>query len=87
MVFCQSYCLILQILSFFVALFYKFWSFPLPYFTSDPQQEVEYKELIQKVRQEIVLTLQAITGVKITPEDTLVILDEIQEVPRGLHSL
>ncbi|MCI5931159.1 MAG: hypothetical protein SPG89_04905 [Prevotella sp.] len=59
----------------------------MPYFTSDPQQEVEYKELIQKVRQEIVLTLQAITGVKITPEDTLVILDEIQEVPRGLHSL
>lgn len=48
---------------------------------------MEYKELIQKVRQEIVLTLQAITGVKITPEDTLVILDEIQEVPRGLHSL
>ncbi|MDD7189716.1 MAG: hypothetical protein PUH41_04315 [Prevotella sp.] len=42
----------------------------MPYFTSDPQQEVEYKELIQKVRQEIVLTLQAITGVKITPEDT-----------------
>lgn len=35
----------------------------------------------------IVLTLQAITGVKITPGDTLVILDEIQEVPRGLHSL
>lgn len=48
---------------------------------------MEYKELIQKVRQEIVLTLQAITGVKITPGDTLVILDEIQEVPRELHCL
>ncbi len=35
----------------------------------------------------ILVALQAITGVKITPGDTLVILDEIQEMPRGLHSL
>lgn len=35
----------------------------------------------------ILLTLQAITGTQITPGDTLVILDEIQETPRGLHSL
>ena len=35
----------------------------------------------------ILMTLQAITGVKITPDDTLIILDEIQEIPRGLHSL
>ena len=35
----------------------------------------------------ILITIQAITGVKITPADTLVIMDEIQEVPRGLHSL
>lgn len=35
----------------------------------------------------IVIALQAITGVKITPGDTLIILDEIQETPRGLHSL
>ncbi len=35
----------------------------------------------------ILMALQAITGVKITPDDTLVILDEIQEVPRGIHSL
>ena len=35
----------------------------------------------------ILMTLQAITGVKITPGDTLIILDEIQEIPRGLHSL
>lgn len=35
----------------------------------------------------ILLTLQAITGTKITPGDTLVILDEIQETPRGLHCL
>lgn len=35
----------------------------------------------------ILMTLQAITGVKVTPGDTLVILDEIQEIPRGLHSL
>jgi uncharacterized protein len=37
--------------------------------------------------QRILLTLQAITGVKITPGDTLLILDEIQESPRALHSL
>lgn len=35
----------------------------------------------------ILITIQAITGVKITPADTLIILDEIQEIPRGLHSL
>ncbi len=35
----------------------------------------------------ILMALQAITGIKITPGDTLVILDEIQEIPRGLHSL
>lgn len=35
----------------------------------------------------ILITIQAITGVKITPADTLIIMDEIQEVPRGLHSL
>lgn len=35
----------------------------------------------------ILMTLQAITGVNITKGDTLVILDEIQEVPRGLHCL
>lgn len=35
----------------------------------------------------ILMTLQAITGTKVTPSDTLVILDEIQEIPRGLHSL
>lgn len=35
----------------------------------------------------ILLTLQAITGTKVTPGDTLIILDEIQEIPRGLHSL
>lgn len=35
----------------------------------------------------ILITLQAITGVAITPHDTLIILDEIQEIPRGLHSM
>lgn len=35
----------------------------------------------------ILLTLQAITGVKVTPSDTLIIFDEIQETPRALHSL
>lgn len=35
----------------------------------------------------ILLTLQAITGVKIEEGKTLIILDEIQEVARGLHSL
>ena len=35
----------------------------------------------------ILLGLQAITGVKIEAGNTLVILDEIQEIPRGLHCL
>lgn len=35
----------------------------------------------------ILLTLQAVTGTKVTQGDTLIILDEIQEIPRGLHSL
>ncbi len=35
----------------------------------------------------ILLTLQAITGVKIEEENTLIILDEVQEIARGLHSL
>ncbi len=35
----------------------------------------------------ILIALQAITGVKVTPGDTLIIFDEIQEIPRGLHSL
>lgn len=35
----------------------------------------------------ILLTLQAITGEKIVPEKTLIILDELQEAPRGLHCL
>lgn len=35
----------------------------------------------------ILTALQAITGQKATPGDTLIVLDEIQEVPRGLHSL
>ena len=35
----------------------------------------------------ILITIQAIIGVRITPADTLIIMDEIQEVPRGLHSL
>lgn len=35
----------------------------------------------------ILLTLQAITGIKVTPGDTLIILDEVQETPRALHSL
>jgi predicted AAA+ superfamily ATPase len=35
----------------------------------------------------ILLTLQAITGVKAVPGETLIILDEIQEVNRGLGAL
>ena len=51
--------------------------------------EPKAKELFQLDYdiQRILLTLQAITGVKITPGDTLLILDEIQESPRALHSL
>lgn len=35
----------------------------------------------------ILLSIQAITGVKPEPHRTLIILDELQEAPRGLHSL
>lgn len=35
----------------------------------------------------ILMTLQALTGVKATPGDTLIIFDEIQEVNRGLGVL
>ena len=35
----------------------------------------------------ILMAFQAMTGIKATPDDTLIILDEIQEIPRGLHSL
>lgn len=35
----------------------------------------------------IVLSIQVITGVNVTPGKTLIILDEIQEAERGLHSL
>ncbi|MCF2657686.1 ATP-binding protein [Parabacteroides distasonis] len=35
----------------------------------------------------ILLSIQVITGVKVFPGKTLVILDEIQELERGLHSL
>ncbi|MGM9688906.1 MAG: ATP-binding protein [Alloprevotella sp.] len=35
----------------------------------------------------ILLSIQVITGVRVIPGKTLVILDEIQEVERGLHSL
>lgn len=35
----------------------------------------------------IMLGLQAISGIKVEADNTLIILDEIQEVPRGLHSL
>lgn len=35
----------------------------------------------------VLLGLQAISGESITEEKTLIILDEIQEAPRGLHSL
>jgi len=35
----------------------------------------------------ILLAIQAITGVKVEPGKTLIVIDEIQEAPRGLHSL
>lgn len=35
----------------------------------------------------IMLGMQAMTGVSIAPEKTLIILDELQEAPRGLHCL
>ena len=35
----------------------------------------------------ILTLIQAMTGVNPLPEKTLIIFDEIQQVPRGLHSL
>ena len=35
----------------------------------------------------ILFAIQAISGVKPEPSKTLIIIDEIQEAPRGLHSL
>lgn len=35
----------------------------------------------------ILLAVQAITGVRVQPGKTLLVLDELQEAPRGLHSL
>lgn len=35
----------------------------------------------------ILLAIQAITGVKVEPGRTLIVIDEIQEAQRGLHSL
>ena len=35
----------------------------------------------------ILLAIQAITGVKVEPGKTLIVIDEIQEAPRGLHCL
>lgn len=37
--------------------------------------------------QRILFSIQAISGVKPEPEKTLIVLDEIQEAPRALHSL
>lgn len=37
--------------------------------------------------QRILFAIQAISGVKPVPEKTLIIIDEIQEAPRALHSL
>lgn len=47
------------------------------------------KDLFQKdydIRR-LLLSLQAISGESIKPSGTLIILDEIQEAPRGMHSL
>lgn len=35
----------------------------------------------------MLLTIQGITGVKVVPGKTLIVFDELQEAPRGLHSL
>ena len=35
----------------------------------------------------ILFEIQVISGIKPEPEKTLIILDEIQEVPRGIHAL
>lgn len=57
------------------------------YVNCDDMAEVKHLFDLDYNIDRILLALQAISGVRITKGDTLIIFDEIQEVPRGLHSL
>lgn len=57
------------------------------YFSLD--RDLEVRSVFQKKTnvQNILLSLSAISGVHITPDDTLIFLDEIQECPEALSAL
>ncbi|MCD7840638.1 MAG: ATP-binding protein [Erysipelotrichaceae bacterium] len=51
----------------------------------NPRMETVFKDVFDIER--IILQIEIEVGFKITPEDTLIIFDEIQEVPRALKAL
>ena len=57
------------------------------YINCDDESRVKDMFMPDYDMERILLSIQVITGVKVVPGKTLVILDEIQEVERGLHSL
>lgn len=57
------------------------------YINCDDEPRAKYLFKTDYDMDRILLAIQVITGVKVEPGKTLVILDEIQEVERGLHSL
>lgn len=57
------------------------------YISMDENERMEnvFRETFDIER--ILLAIEIEVGIKITPEDTLIILDEIQEIPRALKAL
>ena len=54
----------------------------------DQMYQKDFLKLINKARAKAILRgLRAMTSVDITPGDTLIILDEIQDIPEALESL
>ena len=57
------------------------------YFNFDEEEELKSIFVVNKNPDRIVELLSLISGMKIEPEDTLIIFDEIQECPEALNSL
>jgi len=57
------------------------------YFNFDEEEELKSIFVANKNPERIVELLSLISGMKIAPEDTLIIFDEIQECPEALNSL
>lgn len=57
------------------------------YINCDDEPRVKNLFMPDYDMERILLIIQTITGVKVVPHKTLIILDEIQELERGLHSL